>query len=535
MIAKGILGGGFKGTAAYILHDKGADTAERVAWTCTENLRSDDPERAWREMAWTATHADSLKRASGQKLTGRKADKPVYHLSLSWAKDEAPTQEEMIAAGREALRSLGLDRHQTLMVCHQDEPQPHIHILVNRVDHETGVMNRLSHSRRKLSAWALEYERAQGQIRCEQRVENNQALTRDEKPRHTDEVIRTAWERSDTGQAFRQALAEQGYILARGNKRIVVVDPHGKAINPARQLRGVKAAAITARLGDLDMAALPTVEQVRQRQESARPAGQMPGGAVGKEEAGAVRREFAQAAALPAQDREAAPAESPLREDYNAEWEKAVAEGAVAADQAREARERFARAARQSGGQATGGHAGDSTRGYFPGEPPERAPSNDNDSAGANRQRAALQSRHLEELGELGRAQHLKRLENDDRLRRFYDTTASRDELRTLEKKRWLFRKGRRRMEELRLTIEDAAGREHEARQNFQRQQETEYALVTGRQAHEREALEQALRNQPPDRPEESDRAREARERIERAERERAQHPHRRQHRRSRE
>jgi len=57
---------------------------ERVAWTYTENLRTDQPRRAWREMAWTAGQAEALKRKTGQKSTGRKADKPVYHLSLSW-------------------------------------------------------------------------------------------------------------------------------------------------------------------------------------------------------------------------------------------------------------------------------------------------------------------------------------------------------------------------------------------------------------------------------------------------------------------
>jgi|GEM_PF-4887194 len=155
MIAKGKTGRGFKGAAQYLLHDKDANTAERVAWTHTENLRTDHPQRAWREMVWTAGQAEALKRETGQKRTGRKADKPVYHLSLSWAKDEAPTREQMIATGKAALKTLGLERHQALVVCHTDEPQPHIHLLVNRVDHETGLMNTLSRSNRKLSAWAI--------------------------------------------------------------------------------------------------------------------------------------------------------------------------------------------------------------------------------------------------------------------------------------------------------------------------------------------------------------------------------------------
>jgi hypothetical protein len=43
----------------------------------------------------------------------------------------------------------------------------------------------------------------------------------------------------------------------------VVVDRYGKAVNPTRELPGVKAAAFKERLADLDLAALPTAEAVQ--------------------------------------------------------------------------------------------------------------------------------------------------------------------------------------------------------------------------------------------------------------------------------
>ena len=46
-------------------------------------------------------------------------------------------------------------------------------MIVNRVHPETGIAAKLSNDHLKLSAWAEEFERRQGQIRCEQRVENN--------------------------------------------------------------------------------------------------------------------------------------------------------------------------------------------------------------------------------------------------------------------------------------------------------------------------------------------------------------------------
>ena len=47
-------GKNFKGAGDYYLHDKNADTKERVAFTHTLNLPTDDPEKAIRLMARTA-------------------------------------------------------------------------------------------------------------------------------------------------------------------------------------------------------------------------------------------------------------------------------------------------------------------------------------------------------------------------------------------------------------------------------------------------------------------------------------------------
>jgi len=178
-------GASFKGAAAYYLHDKGAATSQRVAFCMTENLPVAEPELAWRWMAYTAKHAGILKTDAGVAATGRKAAKPVYTLSLSWSPEESPDRAEMIRAAQSALKALGLDKHQTLLVAHNDEPHPHIHALVNLVDPDTGKVRDPGLDRRKLSRWAEDYEKAQGQIRCEQRVENNARRDRGEPAKDT--------------------------------------------------------------------------------------------------------------------------------------------------------------------------------------------------------------------------------------------------------------------------------------------------------------------------------------------------------------
>ena len=189
-------GTSFKGLAAYLLHDVGqADSSERVAWTETHGLATDDPDRAWRIMAATAMSQSALKAEAGVKNTGRKSNKHVMHYVLSWSPDEHGQidRAEMVAAAKASMSYLGTyegeklgkkkvakrtqhaDEHQAVIVCHDEGPgkNPHIHIMLNRVHPQHGVMLPDSKDYEKLSAWALDYRRAQGNEHyCEQRVKN---------------------------------------------------------------------------------------------------------------------------------------------------------------------------------------------------------------------------------------------------------------------------------------------------------------------------------------------------------------------------
>lgn len=60
-----------------------------------------------------------------------------YHLVLSWQEQERPTFEQAFAAGRHALKALGMDEHQYVMAVHHDTGNVHLHVAVNRVHPET--------------------------------------------------------------------------------------------------------------------------------------------------------------------------------------------------------------------------------------------------------------------------------------------------------------------------------------------------------------------------------------------------------------
>ena len=263
-------GKSFKGAAAYYLHDKNADTRERVAWTHTENVLTRDPEKAAKVMAFTALNQAELKREAGVPATGRKLQKPVFTMSLAWHPDQDPDRDHMLATARDAVKSLGLQEHEAIYVAHNDQPQKHVHVMVNRVHPRTGKAAKLSRSKERLSEWALKYEKEHGPIYCERRVENVKARARGNPTKYRDPAIAYAWRRSDSGKAFQAALAEEGYRLAEGNKRPVVVDPWGKAHNPTRHIEGVRARDIKARLSDLDRNKLPKADELQQQIRSER-------------------------------------------------------------------------------------------------------------------------------------------------------------------------------------------------------------------------------------------------------------------------
>ena len=155
--------------------------SDRVAWTQTLNLSTDNPYRAARMMAATVGYAPALKQRASVKDGGRKLANPVAHFSLSYKEGERPPRPGMLEAARSCLKTLGLEDHQALVVAHCDTKNSHVHVIANRVSCEDGRAANLGRSHRVLSRWAENYERSQREIQCWRRVENNRRRADGEK------------------------------------------------------------------------------------------------------------------------------------------------------------------------------------------------------------------------------------------------------------------------------------------------------------------------------------------------------------------
>lgn len=255
-------GRSFYGAWLYYMHDKETDTRDRIDWFTTENMLTDNPDLAWKVMAYTAKNQDRLKEASGQKRTGAKTKKPVLAYSLNWHPEQSPDREHMLETARASMKMLGLEDHEAMIVAHRDTKHSHVHLIVNRINPETGLVNTLSNSKRKLSDFALEYAKEHGLEYSPQREENKKKREKGESTRYRNPVISDAWEQSDNGASFRAALKEQGFDLARGRKRIVVVDKYGKTHNPVRHIEGIKTKELNERLADLKTHQLPNADRL---------------------------------------------------------------------------------------------------------------------------------------------------------------------------------------------------------------------------------------------------------------------------------
>lgn len=187
-------GHSFKKLAAYLLSPK--DAGDRALWSEVENLGTDNPHMAARVMAATALNADAIKARAGVGRGGRKSEAgAVYHVVMSWAADETPTPEHQREAARDMLKAIGLETAQALIVAHDDNGKPHLHIVANLIDPATGKQYSLSNDQRKMSDWALAYEKANGGVRVQQRADNAERRAKGEQTKDTASLSRPEYER----------------------------------------------------------------------------------------------------------------------------------------------------------------------------------------------------------------------------------------------------------------------------------------------------------------------------------------------------
>lgn len=253
MIGKAGAGSGFRGLGKYLEEGRKGEAHERVAWVEGRNLPTADIGTATKIMRATANENGRI-------------EKPVYHLSLAWDAGDSPSRQQMSAAAEQVLQDLGLEKHQTLVVAHNDGKTPHLHLLVNRVGPDGKAWDR-SHDYARIERSLRALERENGwrevpgrhhQLERQQRPERAQ-LSQGErrKAERTQqppfavlvkiEAGRTIRE-AETWQELHRGLAEHGLRVEKEGRGLVVTDGSEKAKASSID-RAASLAALERRLG----------------------------------------------------------------------------------------------------------------------------------------------------------------------------------------------------------------------------------------------------------------------------------------------
>ncbi len=253
-------------------------------------LRTDTNERAEvREIRGVA--ADTLKDALKEietVSTGTRSTKPLYHASINTRADERLTDEQRTHAIDTLEEKLGLTGQPRVVVVHEKEGREHCHIVWSRVDLDRMATISDSHNYRKHEEVARSLEREFGHERVQGAHAERDGQDRpDRTPSHSEmlqaqrtgipakeakEFMTGIWNDTKTGKEFQTALAEQGWTLARGDRRdFVAIDPRGGTHSIARRIEGARVIDIRQRFSDIDARKLPSVIEAKQLQQNQDP------------------------------------------------------------------------------------------------------------------------------------------------------------------------------------------------------------------------------------------------------------------------
>jgi hypothetical protein len=203
---------------------------------------------------------------------------PFFHVSVRMREEETLDRSQWEYAANCIERMLGFTDQPRAIAFHtaEDTGHSHMHIAWSRIDQETFTAKPLPFWKQRLKNVSRDLEKHFGlmPVRNEResairfaptRAEEEQARRLGLDVHATREIIRGCFERSDCGRSFQRALADQGLILARGDRRdFLAIDRAGGMHALGKRILGVHAAEIHARFSDLSRDQLPTVEEARQ-------------------------------------------------------------------------------------------------------------------------------------------------------------------------------------------------------------------------------------------------------------------------------
>ena len=257
MILKGSQRGGAKQMAKHLLK---AEENEHVEVHEVRGFMSDDLHGALREI-----YAVSQ---------GTRCKQFMFSLSLNPPQNEIAPIEYFEKALTDIEKGLGLEGQPRAIIFHEKEGRRHAHCVWSRINTEEMKAINLPYYKLKLldisKQLYLQYgwQMPKGLMDYKDRDPTNfslaewqQAKRINEDPKHLKQLFLECWAVSDSKKAFEQVLKENGFYLARGDRRgFVAVDYRGEVFSLSKW-SNVKTKQLKSRLGDPK--ALPSINEVK--------------------------------------------------------------------------------------------------------------------------------------------------------------------------------------------------------------------------------------------------------------------------------
>jgi MobA/VirD2-like, nuclease domain len=206
-----------------------------------------------------------------------KCEQPFFHVQVRNRDGETLTRQQWETTAHRIMRINGLTGQPYAIAFHTDEltGDAHMHLAVSLIDEDNFKAKRLPFFKGRLKVISRELEQEFGlePVKNEREGPIKYAPTRaqDEQARRLGvdlhavrNTIRTCWDHSDNGRSFEAALAEEGLILAQGDRRgLVVIDHEGGIHALGKRILDVTPGQMNARMSDLPREELPGVAEVK--------------------------------------------------------------------------------------------------------------------------------------------------------------------------------------------------------------------------------------------------------------------------------
>lgn len=215
----------------------------------------------------------ALQEIHAQAQANKKIRKPFFSMSINPPIGQAAAVVDFMDAADRAEKLLGLTDQPRTLVFHEKEGRRHAHVVWSRIDENLKAI-KIPYFKMKLTGLSRElylehgWELPKGLQKKQDRDVTNfnlaewqSAKRQNLNPKELKAFLQKLWQQSRDLSSFKNALADNGFALAKGQRRsFVLVDSRGEVRSLSRAL-SIKAKEVKAKLGDSEN--LQTVEEAQ--------------------------------------------------------------------------------------------------------------------------------------------------------------------------------------------------------------------------------------------------------------------------------